>query len=325
MKVFITGGSGFLGQAAVRFLVAQGHEVLALARSESSAAKLCNLGAQPVMGDLLDADLPPLSGVQVVVHAAAPVVFWAPWSVYQQEAVEASLAWYRHAATQGVGRFVHISSESVLQQGFEPLLDVDDTQPLANPPNSDYGRAKKEAELALRAESQSREGCALIILRPSFIWGPGMPALQTLLDKVRNGQFAWVDHGRSPFERVHVQNVAQAINCALTQGRTGAAYLLTDGVVGTVHDTLAPLMRAAGVTVPSRSMPSALARPLATTVEFIWRSLGLMNSAPPLTRFDLAFVCQPRRYRTEAARKELGYAPLAYVPGVTESGTQPAG
>lgn len=313
MRIFITGGSGFVGRATIAHLVAAGHEVLALARSDASAEAVRALGAQPVQGDLLAQPLPDLCGAQALVHAAAPVVFWGPWSMYEREVVQASLAWYRHAAGQGVRRFIQISSESVLQ-GRGALLDIDESQPVADPPNSDYGRAKLAAERALQDEAARQAGCELIVLRPSFVWGPGVPALQTLLAKVRAGQFSWIDHGRTPFERVHVDNLALAIECALTRGTPGGTYLLTDDGAGSVRDTLAPLIAAEGVAVPTRSLPGAVARPLAALIEGMWRTLGLWRTAPPLTRFDLAFVSQPRRYRIDRARRELGYAPRAYRP-----------
>lgn len=52
MKIFVTGGSGFLGSRMIRTLVNQGHEVIALARSTSSGERIRTLGATPFTGDL---------------------------------------------------------------------------------------------------------------------------------------------------------------------------------------------------------------------------------------------------------------------------------
>ena len=54
MRVFITGGSGFIGTALTSELIRSGHQVLALARTDESAAKLKELGAQIQMGSLED-------------------------------------------------------------------------------------------------------------------------------------------------------------------------------------------------------------------------------------------------------------------------------
>lgn len=57
MRVFVTGASGGIGSAVVSQLLAAGHHVLGLARSETSAAAISELGAEPLAGDIADHDL----------------------------------------------------------------------------------------------------------------------------------------------------------------------------------------------------------------------------------------------------------------------------
>jgi nucleoside-diphosphate-sugar epimerase len=52
VRVLVLGGTGFIGTAVVRELIARGHAVMGLARSEASAAKLAGLGARPMTGDI---------------------------------------------------------------------------------------------------------------------------------------------------------------------------------------------------------------------------------------------------------------------------------
>jgi len=312
MRIFLTGGSGFLGQRIIRRLAAAHHQVVALARSDAAARSVVSAGATSMAGDVAGAAGLSLAGFPVVIHAAAPVVFWGEWQMYQRDIVDASLALYRCAAAQGVRRFIYISSESVLQ-GSGSLLDIDDSQAFADPPNSDYGRAKKAAELALQAAWRDTPHCELIVLRPSFIWAADAPALELMASKLKAGQFAWVDKGQAPFEAVHVDNVAAAVEAALARGKPGAAYLITDDRPWTARGLLAPLLsEKTGIPVPERSVPSWLANALASVLEGLWRGLRLWRNPPPLTRFDVAFMSQPRRYRIDGAKQELGYAP-AYV------------
>ena len=73
MKAFITGGSGFIGKHVVRKLLKRGYEVYALARSESSAAPLREMGAHIVHGDIHDVASmrEGMMGSDVVFHLAA--------------------------------------------------------------------------------------------------------------------------------------------------------------------------------------------------------------------------------------------------------------
>jgi nucleoside-diphosphate-sugar epimerase len=72
VRVFVLGGTGSIGSAAVREFIRRGHDVWGLARSDGSAAKLRELGATPVAGDIAApeqwvGELPP---VDAIVHAA---------------------------------------------------------------------------------------------------------------------------------------------------------------------------------------------------------------------------------------------------------------
>lgn len=307
MKVFVTGGSGFLGQTVIRRLRAKGHSVLALARSPQAAQTVTAAGATAIAGDLFNPQSfsDALKSVEAVIHCAAPVKFWGEWSEFETGTLVATLNLARTASNCGVKRFVTISSESVLQDKGS-LLDIDESFPYPKRPNSFYGRAKMLAEQALLAESFPM---AVVILRPTFIWGPGSAGLATICEKAKGGQFVWVDHGRAEFEAVHVENIAEAACLAVTAGKDKGVYFITDGEPTTVREFFDSVFDARKIAKPTRSMPFWLARGLAIALESLWK-FGRLRSAPPLTRFDLAFVSMPRRYDISKAKTELGYRPI---------------
>ncbi len=100
MKVFVTGGSGFLGRYVIGGLVARGYNVVALARSPDAEAAVRALGAEPCAGDLVA--MPNLVDVlrecDAVIHGAALFVMWAPVEEFEKANVEATAHLLREAA-----------------------------------------------------------------------------------------------------------------------------------------------------------------------------------------------------------------------------------
>src|SRR4030067_2712168 len=74
MKVFVFGGTGFIGSRVAASLVRSGHSVSALARSQEKADFIRKLGASPHIGDLEEPETIPgaIKGTDVIVHAAFP-------------------------------------------------------------------------------------------------------------------------------------------------------------------------------------------------------------------------------------------------------------
>jgi nucleoside-diphosphate-sugar epimerase len=314
MKIFVTGGSGFVGSALVRRLLAEGHQVLALARSGSSIQRVRAAGAEPVPGDLAELGrdgspaprwLARLREADAVVHVAAHMEFWGPDALFERANQVPTVALHTAAVAAGVRRFVLVSAASV-STGSQRRPVVDESTPEGRP-NIAYSRVKLATERALlRAPAGSTE---LVVLRPPFIWGPGMAALGDMAEAVAAGRFAWIDRGTHTIDFVHVENLVGAMVRALTQGRHQGIYYVTDGTPKSVRDFLAPLLATRGVDLSSiRSVPLAVAAPMAAVMDRTARLLR-RTSAPPLTNWLVSFAGRDRTYDITAARTELGYEP----------------
>lgn len=307
MKIFVTGGSGFVGRRLIRRLLREQHEVSALARSDSSTALLEELGARVIRGSLDDIGEweARLEGHDGVIHLAAPPQFWGPWELFYEGITLATKNLLAACARMNVKQFVFISSEAALQD-TQPLVDIDETAPYPQEPNSYRGKAKQLAE---REILSFQSGVQCIILRPSYIWGEGNKGIESVIAKIKSGRFRWIDDGQAMIETVHAENVVEAIVLACSKGGHKQVYFVTDDDPGTVRDHFVPVLEARGIEPPTRSVPGAVAKPLATVCDFIWKRFELKNP-PPLSKYDWYFVAVPRRYRLAKIKGDLGYEPV---------------
>jgi nucleoside-diphosphate-sugar epimerase len=306
----MTGGSGFVGAATIKRLRGNGHDVVALVRSDASVERVRQLGAEPVRGDLLElvAGTPPwtaeLQECDAVVHAAAYVEFWGPDSLFEKRNLHPTVALHAAAVRAGVHRFILLSASSI-SSGSQRAAVVNE-QTDDGRPNVAYSRVKQATEKALlAAQSDDTE---LIILRPPFVWGAGMNALDNMVQSVKAGQWAWIDHGDRTLDFVNVENLAQAIDLALEHGTPGHTYYVTDGHPRTVREFVGALIETQGVTPSGRSVPRPVATLMATAMEGVFK-LTRRPTPPPLTRWIVCVMARDRSYDITAAERDLRYQP----------------
>jgi len=309
-RTFVTGGSGFIGGALVRRLVADGHEVRALARSDRSARAVSDLGAEPVKGDLGDrASLAEAAaGCELAFHAAAEVEEWGPWEDFVRGNVLGTLNALGGCREAGVGRLVHVGTEAALMAG-QPLVNADETVELRPDSPAYYSATKAMAERLVRRF----EGMETVVVRPRLVWGPGDPTvLPGLLDAVHAGQFAWIGGGRHRTSTTHVDNVVEGLLLGAREGRPGEAYFVTDGEPVVFRDFVTRLLATQGEDPGGKQLPRPVAAAVAAGGEALWRTLPL-GGAPPLTRLALWLTSLECTLDTSKARAEIRYRPVVTV------------
>jgi nucleoside-diphosphate-sugar epimerase len=308
-SAFVTGGSGFIGGALIRRLVAGGSTVRALARSDRSAASLTELGAEPVRGDLQDvaAMTTGAQGCRAAFHLAAKVEQWGKREDFERDNVRGTANALEACAAAGVGRFVHCGTEAAILAG-EPVVNADETTPLRPDSPALYSATKAEAERLVR--EASREGFDTVVVRPRFVWGAGdTTLLPEIIAATEAGRWAWIGGGSHRTSITHVDNVAEGLLLGAERGRPGEAYFVTDGEPVVFREFISQMLEARGVEPPSRSIPGFVAGAMARGGELAWRLLPLPGE-PPLTRFALWAASQECTLDDSKARRELGYAPV---------------
>lgn len=315
MRIFVTGGSGFVGGHVIEALVARGHEVRAMARSDASARTVERYGAEAVrcaLGAVEPAHIigDDEAGCDAVVHCAAFVEEWGTREQFWTGNVEGTAQLLAAARDAGVRRFIFIGTEAALFDGHD-LVGVDEETPYPARQRFLYSETKAEAER--RVLAANAPGFTTISIRPRLVWGPrDATVLPVIVEMANAGRFTWIDHGRARTSTTHVANLAHAVALALEAGRGGEAYFVADEGERSMHDFLSALARTRGVTLPERSISGALARTLAALVEGTWR-LFRLRRRPPLTRFTASMMSASVTVRTDKAGAELGYAPIVSV------------
>ena len=307
----VTGGSGFVGGHLIRHLLSDGWRVLALGRSDKARAEIEALGAEPVEGDLLDrtALAGAMEGIEVVFHVAAHFKLWGPMSLFRRINVEGTRNVVDAAERAGVRRIVYVSAAAVVMGRPEPMRGVTEDMPLHKMPFAPYAASKAEAEEVLLAANGRRADFSTVAIRPPFIWGPGMPALDRMVETVRAGQFQWVAGGGQALSTCHVDNLCHALILAADRGSGGEAFFVSDGEDTTLKSFLTRLLASRGVTPKDRAVPFGIAWTMAGVMGAVWR-IFRRKGEPPVTRQMLRFIGKDFTIDVSRARNQLGYAPV---------------
>lgn len=314
--VFVTGASGYVGRNLIRHFTSAGHRVTGLARSEESAAVVTELGATAVRGDMRRDDLSSLmAGATDLVHAAANLDH-GPGRGAHEDNVRGTEAVVAAASAAGIKRLVHISSDSVLQDGH-PLRNVREDHPVPVRHAGAYSAGKAEAEkVALDGNS---DAMAVIVLRPRMIWGrDDTTALPTLAAMVRSGQFAWISGGDYLSSTTHVGNLCHAVDLALTHGRAGEIYHVCDGPARPFRETVTGLLATQGISPPDKSVPRPVLRLLARASDGLYRLSG-GRLRGPLSFQEYATSAVEITLDISKAKRKLGYLPvIGWEEGLAE-------
>ncbi len=306
---FVTGGSGFIGGALIERLGREGWNVRALARSDAAAARVGELGAEPVRGDLEDrrALEEGAAGSEVAFHCAAKVEEWGDPEDFErlnvfgtQNALDACIA-------AGVRRFVHAGTEAALSAG-QPLVNVNEDAPLRPDSPILYAASKARAEQRVRAANG--DGIETVVIRPRFVWGRGdTTLLPALIELVESGRFRWIGGGAQLTDTTNVDNTVEGLWLGATKAPPGGVYFVTDGEPVVFREFVTSWLGTQGVSVPDKSVPGVVADAAAAVSERAWRLLKRPGS-PPLTRMAVWASSKECTLDITRARRELGYLPV---------------
>ncbi|MFF1607710.1 NAD-dependent epimerase/dehydratase family protein [Amycolatopsis sp. NPDC058278] len=238
MKVFLTGGSGYIGRATIAELVRTGHAVEALARSDRAEAAVAAAGATAVRGGLADLDI--LAGAsaraEAVIHLA------------QATSGEEDLA--AATAMGGGGPYVHTGGTWVY--GDTGGLR-DETAPWNPPDVVAWRRAVEDAVLARAAHP--------VIVRPGLLYGGENRLIDAFFVEPgrKSGAVPYIGEGDNHWALVHVDDLARLYVAALS-AEPGSVYVGVGGVNPAAKEVAEACAHAAGLAGKTTSISLERAR-----------------------------------------------------------------
>lgn len=317
MKVFLTGGSGFVGQHLIADLIDRGCEVLALARSQASASKVISKGAEALIGDLTalsNESLHALKQCDFVVHSAAHMDFTYDRAPFYNINVKATKTLLQRAQSAGIKKFVYISAAPVVPGS--PIINLSEDQAGEGLPKALYPKTKAIAEREVMKANSTE--FLTISLRPPAIWGPDNHHLDELFSMAREGKWRWIGGGHHILSTIHVRNLSAAVWSALQSEKGGEAYFVTDGDRRSMRETFSSIMKANGIDPGDQELPRGVAVIAAHLLGGIWKTFGF-KSRPPVAPIMIRLMGTEFSVNDEKARRDLGYQPVIdFAGGIAE-------
>ncbi|HEY0317963.1 MAG TPA: NAD-dependent epimerase/dehydratase family protein [Solirubrobacterales bacterium] len=318
MRVFVTGGTGFIGGEVVRQLRARGDEVACLVRSPEKAGKLTELGCQLLSGDLSDTEAlrAGMQGCDGLVHAAAMYEIGIPAkqhpAMYEAN-VKGSEVVLQAALEAKVAKVVYVSTVGIFGNTHGKVVDESYEHP-GREFTSYYEETKLEGH-RIAKRMMVEEGLPGVIVQPGGVYGPGDTSqVADLLKEFFAGRLFMLPFPDLGICLTHVEDIAAGILLAFDKGTVGETYVIS-GPATTMREAVETMASLSGRKAPKRALPTPVMKALAPVGPLVGKLIGqppnlreLISSADGVT-FWAGY---------EKANRELGYEPRGLEQGLRE-------
>jgi nucleoside-diphosphate-sugar epimerase len=318
VKIFVTGGTGFIGAHVVRKLRERGDEVVALVRDPQKGAALADAGCELIAGTLADRDtiLAAMTGCDAVIHGAAIYEVGIPDS-QRRPMYEANVVGTENvlgaALEAKVPRVVYVSTIGAFGNTHGEVVDETYEHP-GESFTSYYEQTKYEAHQI--AKRLIAEGLPCVIVQPGGVYGPkDHSAIGKQMSDFVRGRLPAMAFPDVGMNMVHVEDVAEGVLLALDRGRVGESYVLGDEIT-TMRGLLETLASVTDKKPPRFTIPTGMLKAMAPMGPVVGKLMGqppnlreLISSADGVTFWA----------KDDKARAEIGYSPRALQQGLRET------
>jgi len=252
MKVFVTGATGYIGNAIVHALIARGYSVIALARSASSEGALRPLGVEVLRGSIAEREAyeSTAAGCDAAIHAAFDQ---GPDAVKaDRAAIDALLAAARRQ--KKIQSLIFTSGVWVLgNTGEKPATE---SSPIEHPPKLVSWRPAHERQV-LEATAGALKTA---VLRPGIVYGEKRGLISPMFEQAtKEGFVEFVGDGKNHWSFIHREDLAALYATIIEKQGAGVFHGVDDQPVR-LANAAAAISKAAGRGGATRSLPAERAR-----------------------------------------------------------------
>lgn len=322
MRVFVTGGTGFLGGSLIRQLLEQGQDVVALVRSTSRGQALAELASRLpgrldfTEGDITDKDSmrAGMSGVDAVYHLAA-------WYKVGAGVRETKLA--QGINVNGTRHVLELMRELQIMKGVYTStlavnsdtrgVEVDESYQFSGSHLSEYDATKARAHAIALQEIE--QGLPLVVAMPGLIYGPDdHSSIGDLMRRYLKRKLPMLP-AKPAYNWAHVDDVAGAHLLCMDKGVPGEKYIVCGQRCGMV-EAFTIMEELCGIPRTKRTVGPGMLRFLAGFMQaFQWMKL------PPDYQPETLRVAAQATYlgNNAKARRDLGYDPRPLRAGLEQT------
>ena len=249
MRIFLTGGSGYIGSAVLDALARAGHDVTAVVRNGEKAASVEKRGGHPLLADLSKPKTyaPAAAGAEVWIHAAQDASPRGP--EIDKLTIDTLLA---AAKTAGGGLVIYTSGVWVLGDTPEP---ADEKAPV-NPVPFSAWRAPHEKAVLKAGSRQVRT----VVVRPGLVYGGGRGIVGELLKDANNGLVRVIGDGENHWPLIYDRDLGDLYARLVASPDASGIYHANDEGDERVNDIVEAIRESAHVRPSLRHVPLAEAR-----------------------------------------------------------------
>lgn len=312
MKIFLTGGGGFLGSYIVKLLIEDGHEVTNIGRGDYP--NLREIGVETIRGDITDKELlfKSMVGHDACFHVASKVAMWGNTHDFYQQNVIGTENIIESCKVNGIKYLIYTSTPSVVF-GRESITGGNEQLPYPKKTFSRYAFSKSIAEKRI-IQAATKE-LITTSLRPHLIFGEGDKNLiPRLIESAKRGKLKIIGNGENQVDVIYVENAADAHIQALNQMISvpeevnGQCFFIGQGPIK-LWPFINKILEKYQVKPVKKKVSFRVAFIVGAIVEALLGLMRIYEVHPPMTRFVALQLSKDHYFDHKKAHQVLKWKP----------------